>query len=166
MKWDVEADRFSRMSGYNSSSSTRSSSSFGSPSCLTPNSTSDQSMEDLDSSPRRSRPLDASSSSNQSMSSRSSSKEPRGLSAEEDPGPGTVKVQVSDNLTVHHLDKRSLALKSEYFRSYLVRFHTTIDNSSSDEKTVELNSDFVSSEAWAVIKDYVESGELHLQDEV
>eukprot|EP00091_Calanus_sinicus_P025115 TRINITY_DN9394_c0_g1_i1.p2 TRINITY_DN9394_c0_g1~~TRINITY_DN9394_c0_g1_i1.p2 ORF type:complete len:123 (-),score=34.42 TRINITY_DN9394_c0_g1_i1:206-574(-) len=38
------------------------------------------------------------------------------LSPEEDPGPGSVQVQVSDSSTIHIMDKRALALKSEYFR--------------------------------------------------
>jgi len=60
-----------------------------------------------------------------------------------------------------------LALKSEYFRSYLVRFHmSNMDMDMMNEKTVELNSEFVSSEAWAVLKIYVELGELQLHDEV
>ena len=89
------------------------------------------------------------------------------LSPEEDPGPGDVLVQVSDSSTIHVMDKRALALKSEYFRSYLIRFHAkNMDMQEEKERTVELNSDFVSSEAWAVIKIFVESGELVLQDEV
>ena len=112
-----------------------------------------------------------SSSSNHSQSPRSSSNieqdEFSRLSPEEDPGPGSVQVQVSDSSTIHFMDKRSLALKSEYFRSYLVRFHTSnMDMHMMNEKTVELNSEFVSSEAWAVLKMYVEFGKLQLHDEV
>ena len=112
-----------------------------------------------------------SSSSNHSQSPRSSSNidhdESSRLSPEEDPGPGSVQVQVSDSSTIHFMDKRSLALKSEYFRSYLVRFHTSnMDMHMMNEKIVELNSEFVSSEAWAVLKMYVEFGELQLHDEV
>jgi len=89
------------------------------------------------------------------------------LSPEEDPGPGSVQVQVSDSPTIHIMDKRSLARKSEYFRSYLVRFHTNnMEEQEMSEKMVELNSDFVSSEAWTVIKVYVEFGDLKLTDEV
>ena len=74
------------------------------------------------------------------------------LSPEEDPGSGSVKVQVSDNSTIHFMYKRSLALKSEYFPSYLVMFHMSdMDMHMMNEKTVELNSEFVSSEAWANI---------------
>jgi len=76
-------------------------------------------------------------------------------------------VKVSDSQTVHKMDKRLLAQKSEYFRSYLVRFHTNMmDEQEMSEKMVELNSEFVSSEAWTVIKMYVEFGELQFSDEV
>ena len=89
------------------------------------------------------------------------------LSLEEDPGPGTVLVQVSDSSIIHVMDKRALALKSEYFRSYLIRFHEkNMNMQEENERTVELNSDFVSSEAWSVIKIFVETGELVLHDEV
>ena len=89
------------------------------------------------------------------------------LSPEEDPGPGVVHVQVSDSSTIHAMEKRALSLKSEYFRSYLIRFHDqNMELQEENERTVELNSDFVSSEAWAVIKVFIESGELVLQDEV
>ena len=85
----------------------------------------------------------------------------------EDPGPGDVHVQVSDSSTIHAMEKRALSLKSEYFRSYLIRFHDqNMELQEENERTVELNSEFVSSEAWAVIKVYIESGELALQDEV
>ena len=76
-------------------------------------------------------------------------------------------MKVSDSQTVHKMDKRLLAKKSEYFRSYLVRFHTNMmDEQEMSEKMVELNSEFVSSEAWTVIKMYVEFGELQFSDEV
>ena len=45
------------------------------------------------------------------------------LSQEEDPGPGVVSVKVSGSSTIHEIDKRLIAWKSLYFRSYLARFH-------------------------------------------
>jgi len=69
----------------------------------------------------------------------------------EDPGPGNIGVIISGYDTRHEVSKRSLASKSQYFRSYLARFH-------SNEKTdvVTLNSDFVSLRGWEYIQTFIQ----------
>ena len=128
------------MSEYSYSSSRRSS----------PN-PSDYSMDDLNSN------------ASQSSNNVSSKTVHRTLLPEEDPGPGVVEVQISDSDTVYQMEKRSLSLKSEYFRSSLSRFHHIHPNS---DRKVKLNADFVSSEAWEVLKIYFQLDELQIYDEV
>ena len=84
------------------------------------------------------------------------------LSQEEDPGPGVVSVKVSGSSTIHEIDKRLIAWKSLYFRSYLARFH---EKEKLDiGKTVELEPDIVSELALEVIKAYLDSNRLDLKN--
>jgi len=78
------------------------------------------------------------------------------LTEEEDPGPGDVRVQVSGSGKISLLNKRSLAAKSAYFRSYLARFLQKGD----EEKVHQLKSDFCSAEALLVLEKYVNQGVL------
>ena len=85
------------------------------------------------------------------------------LSQEEDPGPGMVSVKVSGSSTVHEIDKRLIAYKSLYFRSYLARFHEK-EKKGDISKVVELGSDIVSELALEVIKRYLDSNRLDLKN--
>ena len=85
------------------------------------------------------------------------------LSKEEDPGPGMISVRVSGSSTIHEINKRLIAYKSLYFRSYLARFHEK-EKKGDISKVVELGSDIVSELALEVIKKYLDSNRLDLKN--
>ena len=81
------------------------------------------------------------------------------LNQEEDPGPGLVRVKVSGSSTVHEIDKRLIATKSQFFRSYLARFEK-----GDTDKVVELESSIVTELALEVIVRFLDRKRLDLKN--
>ena len=81
------------------------------------------------------------------------------LPQDEDPGPGVIPIKISGSPVIHEIEKRLLAFKSLYFRSYLARFHNR-DNRDKDigaelNGAIELNADFVTHDAWEAIEVFI-----------
>ena len=81
------------------------------------------------------------------------------LPQDEDPGPGVIPIKISGSPVIHEIEKRLLAFKSLYFRSYLARFHNR-DNRNKDigaelNGAIELNADFVTHDAWEAIEVFI-----------
>ena len=80
------------------------------------------------------------------------------LPQDEDPGPGVIPIKISGSPVIHEIEKRLLAFKSLYFRSYLARFHNRNNRDKdigAELNAVELNADFVTHDAWEAIEVFI-----------
>ena len=78
-----------------------------------------------------------------------------GSGGETDPGPGEVRVLVTDSSKVFRLNKRAAASKSEYFKVNLSSWHER-----DDFETLKLDPEFCSAEAMTVLEEYINFGDL------
>ena len=86
------------------------------------------------------------------------------LDPEDDPGPGVLKVRISGSVTVHQFDKRLLAFKSIYFRSFMARFQRReAEKQHRDDNDVHELVGLVTDDALVAVKQFLTTNKLSIK---